>query len=418
MAANSLVNPTWVMKQIGLRLVNNMRFANQVDRSYSDEFKQSGAKVGYTVNARLPQRYQVNKGQALNAQPIIDNVVPITLTDQANIGLEFSMASLTMEVDNYREKCIEPAVDALINQVDYDGLSRMYKKVANTVGTPAVVPGSTGTLPGAANIVYQKAVVKLANYGVSTSALKAMLSPNMHAYLSSANFALFNPAAAISKMYKTGQFSGEALGISEWFMDQNVATHTVGPLGTTPQIDGVPTEGSASILTKGWTASAAKRLNEGDVVQFAGCYDINSLNYQANADLKDFVVTANVTGTGGGAATIPISPAMITSGAWATCSALPADSAAVTIFGHASSYANAVTPQGLIYAPGAFALVFADLEKPGGLWVAERISNRALGIAVRFLKDYAIMTDQSPARVDLMYGWAAVRPEFAVRVCS
>jgi hypothetical protein len=416
--ANSLVNPTWVMKQIGVRLVNNMRFANNVDRSYSDEFKQSGAKVGYTVNARLPQRYQVSKGQALNPSAIVDNIVPITLTDQANIGLEFSMASLTMEVDNYRQKCIEPAVDALINQVDYDGLSRMYKKVAKVVGTPAVVPGSTGTLPGAANIVYMQAVVKLANYGVSTSSLKAMLSPNMHAYLSSANFTLFNPSAAISKMYKTGQFGGEALGVSEWYMDQNVATHTVGPLGGTPLVDGVPTEGSSSILTKGWTSSAAERLHEGDVIQFAGCYDINSMNYQANASLKDFVVTANVNGTSGGAATIPISPAMITTGAWATCSALPADSAVITIFGHASSYANAVTPQGLIYAPGAFALVFADLEKPGGLWVAERISNRALGIAVRFLKDYSIMTDQSPARVDLMYGWAAVREEFSCRVCS
>ena len=86
MAANSLVTPTWVMKQIGLRLVNNLRFAANVDRSYSDEFKQSGAKVGYTVNARLPQRYQVNKGQALNPQPVVDNIVPITLTDQANVA--------------------------------------------------------------------------------------------------------------------------------------------------------------------------------------------------------------------------------------------------------------------------------------------------------------------------------------------
>ena len=418
MPANTLVNPTWVMKQIGVRLVNNMRFANNADRSYSDEFKQAGAKVGYTVNARLPQRYQVTKGQALNPTPIIDNIVPITLTDQANIGLEFSMASLTMEVDNYREKCIEPAVDALINQVDYDGLSRMYKRVSKCVGTPGVVPGSAGTLPFAANIVYQSAVVKLANYGVSTTGLKAMLSPNMHAYLSGANFTLFNPSEAITKMYKVGQFGGEALGVSKWFMDQNVATHKVGPLGGTPLVDGVPTEGATSVLTKAWTSAVAKRLSEGDVVQFVGCFDINSMNYQSTGILKDFTVLTDCNSTSGGALTIPIAPAMITQGAFATCSALPADSVAVTIFSHASSYANISTPQALIYAPGAFALVFADLEKPGGLWVSERISNRALGIAIRFLKDYSIMTDQSPARVDLMYGWKDVREEFACRVCS
>lgn len=359
----------------------------------------------------------MNKGQALNPQPITDSIVPITLTDQANVGLEFSMASLTMEVDDYRTRYIEPAVDSLINSVDYDGLQRMYKKTHMTVGTPAVVPGSTGTLPGAANIVYLAAGVKLSKAGVSASGRVAMLDPNMHAYLSSANMTLFNPGEAISKVYKTGQFGSEALGISQWFMDQNIATHTVGPLGGTPLVDGASQTG-ASVLTKGWTSAAAERLHEGDVIQFAGVYSINPLNYQSTGQLQDFVVTANVTGSSGGAATIPISPSIITSGANQTVTGSPADSAAVTIFGHASSYANAITPQGLVYAPGAYALVFADLEKPGGLWVAERISNRALGIAVRFLKDYSIMTDQSPARVDVMYGWAAVRPEFACRVCS
>jgi len=416
MAANTLVTPTWVMKQIGLRLVNNMRFANNVDRSYSDEFKQSGAKVGYTVNARLPQRYQVNKGQALNPQPVQDQIVPITLTDQANIGLEFSMASLTMEVDNYRERYIEPAVDSLINAVDFDGLSRMYKKTYMTSGTPGVVPGSTGTLPGAANMPYLAAGVKLSKGGVPSDGRIAILDPNMHAYLSSANFALFNPAAAISKAFRTGQFGNEALGISEWFMSQNVATHVVGPLGGTPQVDGVQT--GASILLKGFTSAAALRLREGDVIQFDAVYDINPLNYQSTGQLKDFVVLADVYGTSGGAATVPISPAIVTSGALQTCTTSPADSAAVTIFGHASTYASVSSPQALVYLPGAYALVFADLEKPGGLWVAERISNKALGIAVRFLKDYSIMTDQSPARVDLMYGWSAVRPDLGARVCS
>jgi hypothetical protein len=296
----------------------------------------------------------------------------------------------------------------------------MYKQTFWTVGTPGVIPGSTGTLPGAANIVYQAAVVKLAKGGVNTTSLKAMLEPNMHAYLSGANFTLFNPGPAISKMYRTGQFGGEALGVSQWFMTQNVATHTVGPLGGTPTIDGVPTEGSASILTKAWTSAAANRLLEGDIVQFDGVYAINPLNYQSTGQLQDFVITADTDSTSGGAATLPIYPALKTSasGALQTVSNMPADSAAVTIFSHASSYANKVTPQGLIYAPGAYALVFADLEKPGGLWVAERISNKALGIAVRFLKDYSIMTDQSPARLDIMYGWAAVRPEMGARVCS
>lgn len=416
MAANSLVNPTWVMKQIGLRLVNSMRFSANVDRSYSDEFKQSGAKVGYTVKARLPQRYTVNKGQALNPQPVTDQVVDISLTDQANIGLEFSMASLTMEVDDYRTRYLEPAVDALCNQCDADGLSRMYKKTYMTVGTPAVTPGSTGTLPKDCNMVYLQAGVKLSKGAVPVDGRICMIDPNAQAYLASANTTLFNPAQAIAKAFRTGQFSGENLGISEWYTTQNIATHTVGPLGGTPQADGVQTGGS--ILTKGWTSAAAKRLSEGDVIQFAGVYQINPMTYTSTGILQDFTVLSDVYSTSGGAATIPISPAIITSGNTQTVSNSPADSANITIFGHASTYANAVSPQALVYVPGAYALVFADLEKPGGLWVAERISNKALGIAVRFLKDYSIMTDQSPARVDLMYGWSAVRPDLACRVCT
>jgi len=153
-------------------------------------------------------------------------------------------------------------------------------------------------------------------------------------------------------------------------------------------------------------------------VQFAGCYEINPLNYQSTGQLKDFVVTAATTNDASGNVTIPVWPAFIAEGANATCSAYPAATAAVTTFGAVNTYSLKTSPQGLVYHPDAFALVMADLELPGGLWVSERISSKALGISVRFLKDYAILTDQSPARVDIMYGWKAIRPEMACRVCG
>lgn len=417
-APNVLVTPQWVMKQIGRRLVNNMRFANNVQRSYDDQYMQGGAKVGRTVSARLPQRYQVNKGAALNPVPVIDNVVPITLTDQANIGIEFDTASLTLEANqNYIDAYISPAVDSLTNTIDYDGLSRMYKVIYQTVGTPAVIPGSTGTLPFAANLVYGAAKVKLDNSAVPAENRVAMLSSNMHMYLATSQNLVFNPSAAISQYYRKGQFGSEALGTSEWFMDQNVATHVVGALGGTPLINGANQTGN-SINLKGWTAVAAQRLNAGDVLQFAGSFAVNPLNYQSTGQLQDFTVQADASSDGSGNMTVLVSPSIITSGALQTVTASPADSAAVTIFGSASAYAGLSTPQGLIYHPEAFALVMADLELPGGLWVSERISNKELGISIRFLKDYAIMSDMSPARVDVLYGWKEVRPEMAVRICS
>lgn len=416
--ANVLVTPTWVMKEIGRRLVNNLKFANNVNRSYSDEYVVQGAKVGYTVNARLPQRYRVSKGQALNISNVIDAVVPITLTDQAHIGIEFGTASLTMEVNSYKDRYIAPAVDSLVNAVDFDGLQRMYQSVFMSVGAPGTIPGSSGTNPTAANIVYLGAGVKLSNAAVPVDGRVAILSPEMHAYLAIANATLFNPASAISEQYKSGMFASKALGIDEWFMSQNVCTHSTGTITGTPTVTTAPTEGATTVVTGAWASAAASHPVKGDVVQFAGCYAINPLSYQSTGQLQDFVVTATPTNDASGNVTIPVYPAFKVTGDDATCSAFPAATAAVTTFGAVNTYSLKTSPQGLVYHPDAFALVMADLEMPGGLWVSERISSKTLGISVRFLKDYNVMTDQSPARVDLLYGWKAVRPELACRVAG
>lgn len=404
---NLLVTPARVTREIARMLVNNLKFGANVNRSYDDQFARTGAKVGYTVNARLPQRYLVNKGQALVIQPVNDQVVPITLTDQANIGIEFSMASLAMEIDDYRERYIRPAVEALINQIDYDGLQRMYQAVANTVGTPGTVP--------ATNQVYLDAGVKLENAAVPGPII-GMINPRMRATIANANLNLFNLPGG-SRMFRTGQFSGEALGIDEWFSTQNVAVHTVGPLGGTPLVNGA-NQGGTALITDGWTAAAALRLRKGDVIQLAGVFMVNPMNRQSVGELQDFVVQADVYSDGAGNATIPIWPPLIATGQLQTVNTLAADNAAITIFGHASAHANKATPQGLIYNRDAFTLVMADLPLPGGVWAAERVSSRALGISVRFIKDYDIMSDQSPARVDVLYGWAPLRPEMAVRAAS
>ena len=417
--ANTLITPTRVIKEVGRRLVNKPKFANTVNRGYDDQFKGAGGKQGYTVNARLPQRYTVNKGPALNPQSVTDATVPITLTDQANVGIEFSMISLTMEVDDYRERYIDPAVETLVNTCDFDGLSRCYKSVNKSVGTPGVTAGSTGTLPGAANNVYMLGVTKLVE-GAVPKPYTAILTANMHQYLVSANSALFNPSAAISAQYKTGQFGSMALGVDNWFMDENIATHTVGALGGTPltNISTAVAEGATTLITDGWTAAAAVRMKDGDVFQVGGVYEVNPQNLQSTGRLMDFVCTGDQSSDSSGNLTISFTPAMRSTGAFANVNALPIDGAAITVFGHASTYANAVSRQGLMYHKDAFVMVMADLEVPGGVWVAQRISNKALGIAVRFVKDYNIMTDQSPARLDILYGWKTVRPEMACRIQS
>ena len=180
-----------------------------------------------------------------------------------------------------------PAVSALANTVDNDGLTRMYKQSWWTTGTPGTVPGSTGTLPFAANLPYMQATTKLTNYAVPVDGRVAVLTPEMQQYLSAAQFLNFNPGGQISDFFRNGMFGRKALGIDEWFMDQNCATHTIGLLGGTPRINGANQTGT-SINTDGWTASI-QVLNEGDVVQFAGTKTVNPQNRQSTGQLNDFV---------------------------------------------------------------------------------------------------------------------------------
>ena len=414
---NALVNPNWVTKETARGLVNKLAFAKRgnISFDYNDEFVHDGAKMGMTIQARLPQRFTVVKGQGLVPQAINDQYVPVTLTDQAQIGIEFSTASLTMEVDMYKSRYIDRAVEALANQIEYDGLSRMYKTVYNTVGTFGTTPTT--------NLTYLQAGAKLTYSGCPEDNRIAVLDPNSQVTLANANLAVFNPQSTISQIFRDGQFASDALNIDRWYKSANAPMHTVGALGGTPAIDGANQTGS-SVLTKNWTSAVANRLLAGDVIQFAGVYSVNPQNRVSTGNLQDFVVLADVASTSGGAATITISPSIVISGQGQTVTGSPADSALISVFGLAaasqSTIASTSAHQCLIYHPEAFTMVTADLEKPpaSSVWVSERESSKQLGISIRFIKDYVIGTDQSPARLDVLYGFAAIQPQLACRVLS
>ncbi len=405
--ANQFATPSHVMRRVARRLVNNCVFAGTVMRDYDDEYRQKGVKMGDTVTLRLPQRFQVSVGPIMNPTPLTDQTVQLSITDQSNIGFEYDSWAATMEVDDYMERYANPAVDQLLNNIDFTGLARMYKAVAKVTGTPGVVPSTA--------VPYTLGKTKLVEAAVPRP-YNAVLTADAHTQLANAYASTFNPSNIISANFRTGQFNGPALGINAWHEDENVYTHTIGALGGTPLIAGGGQSGSY-VDIDGATASITGYWNEGDVVQFATVYDINPMSYQSTNRRKDFAVTQAVDSDGSGLIRLYLSPDIITSGPFATCSGNPADNDAVTTFGHASLYAGASTRQGLIYHKEAFALVMADLVLPRGLWVSERISNSKLGVSIRMLKDHEIVSDVSPARLDTAHGWGAIRQELANRVC-
>lgn len=403
MAANTLLTISMITKEALRILENNLAFTKRVNRQYDDKYAIEGAKVGYTVNARKPVRYVVTTGQALQVQDATETSVPVTLTTQDHVDFQFSSADLALSVDDFKDRFLQPAVSALANKIDYAGL-QLYSQVANLVGTP-------GTTPNAL-LTYLLAGVALDNEATPQDDNRhVVITPKMQAYIVDALKGLFQQATAIAQQYVKGTM-GTAAGF-QWAMDQNCPTHKVGPLGGTPLVNGAAQTGS-SLITDGWTASAANRLKKGDVFTIASVYGVNPQSRQSTGELRQFVVTADVASDGSGNATIPIWPPITISGAYQTVTAAPADNAALTPVGAADTS----TPQGIAFHRDAFTLVTADLPVPKGVDMGARVADKQLGISLRIVRAYDITTDQWPTRIDVLYGWASLRQELACRIAA
>lgn len=410
--ANTLATPTWVTKEVARGFLNNIKFIANVNRSYDDQYVQNGAKVGATVNARLPQRFTVTDGQALQLQSLYDQTVPITLTNQKNVAFGYSSAQATLEIDAIRTRYVNPAAEALANAADVLAFQNVYRDVYNAVGTP-------GTTPSAATTFLDMGV-KLTDSCTPQDGRVAMLDPLAMSRVAATSTTLFNPSATISENYETGMFGRKQLGIDKWFQDVNRPLHTTGSWTSTasPAVNGANQTG-ATLATDGW-ASGSTVLEKGDIFTIAGVYSVNPLSYQSTGRLQQFVVTARATDSTGAIASLAISPSIITSGQLQTVNASPADDAAITVVGASGSasatFVATVTPQSLVYHPDAFAFVMADLIKPGAGAESTTVRSKSQGIAIRMVEQYQIQTDQNPSRLDILIGAATIQARLAGRV--
>jgi len=407
--ANTLSTPSWVTKEVARFFVNMIEFIANVSRTYDDQYVQSGAKVGNTVNARLPQRFTVTDGQALQLQNIFDQTVPITLTNQKNVAFGYSSAQATTELDSIRQRYVMPAAEALANAADVLAFLAVYRDVYSAVGVPGTTPSTT--------LTYLQAGVKLTDLSTPMAGRVAVLDPLAMSTLANTSSTLFNPSAVISENYKKGMFGREQLGVSEWYQDQNRPVHTTGTFtACTPTVNGASQTG-ATLVTQAW-ASGATTLNRGDIFTVAGVNSVNPLSYTSTGRLQQFVVTTTISDTAG-AITVAISPSIITSGQLQTVDASPANGAAIQVWNANTAsgvLATTTSPQSMVYHPDAFAFVMADLIKPGAGATATTVRSKEFGLSIRMVEQYQIGTDQNPSRLDILIGAATVQARLACRV--
>jgi hypothetical protein len=412
--ANNLLTISKITNEALMVLENELTFTSEVDRNYDDQFAVVGAKIGNTVNVRRPGRFIGTTGPALNVEDFNETSTPVTLSTQFHVDTQFTTVDLALSLDMFSDRVLKPAVAAIANKIDFDGMTMAKNNTANIVGTAGTPPSDL--------ITYLTAGAYLDSEGAPRDGRRScIVEPFTGATIVNSLKGLFVPQEAIGEQYRKGLMGRDSAGMN-WKMDQNVVPQTFGSYsGVTLATNTATFTGS---LTSGWAQTSTititptggtANLKQGDVINIANVFAVNPQNRQAYGSnkLRNFVVTQAVSGSG--AMSVTVSPAIITAGQFQNVTvAATSSTAVVTPFNNT----GVVSPQNIVMHKNAFTVAMADLELPEGVHFAGRASDKDIGLSMRVVRQYTINNDSIPTRIDVLYGWAPLYPELACRVAA
>ena len=396
--ANSILTIDMITRKALEILENNLVLTRNVNRQYDDSFAVEGAKIGSTLRIRLPDRALVTDGAALQVQDDNEQFTTLSVASQKHIGVNFTSAELTMQLDDFAERVLKPRISQLASSIDAD-VANAYKTIGQSVGTPGTTPSTSLVLLQAQQKLNEAAAVMSPRYATVNPAANAGLVEGMKG--------LFNPTDTISKQFKNGMMGTGVLGYDEINMSQSIKQHTTGTRAATGNTTGaaVTTEGSSTLTL---TVGSGELIAVGDVFTIADCYAVNPQTRESTGSLFQFVALASSTTTT--TATVTVAPMYSAASALATMLTLPATSKAVVFIGTASTQ----YPQNLIYHKDAITFATADLLLPQGVDMAARSVHN--GISLRVVRQYDINNDRLPCRIDVLYGFSTIRPAMACRM--
>ncbi len=396
--SNSILTIDMITRKALEILENNLVLTRNVNRQYDDSFAVEGAKIGSTLRIRLPDRALVTDGAALQVQDDNEQFTTLSVNNQKHIGVNFTSAELTMQLDDFAERVLKPRISQLASSIDAD-VANAYRTIGNSVGTPGTTPSTSLVLLQAQQKLNENAAVMSPRYATVNPAANAGLVEGMKG--------LFNPTDTISRQFKNGMMGAGVLGFDEVNMSQSIKQHTTGTRAATGNTTGaaVTSEGSSTLTL---TVGSGELIAVGDVFTIADCYAVNPQTRESTGSLFQFVALASSTSTT--TATVTVAPMYSANTALATMNSLPATGKAVVFVGAASSqYA-----QNLIYHKDAITFATADLLLPQGVDMASRAVHN--GISLRVVRQYDINNDRMPCRIDVLYGYSTIRPQMACRM--
>jgi len=410
--ANNLLTSSVIAKEALIVLENDLTLSKAINREYSNQFANTGAKIGATYNLRKPPRYLGRTGEALSVEASNETFVPIVVDSMAGVDITFSATDLALNIDDFKDRFLKPAMATVANRIDeavanlYLDVNRIVNHSANAAsyGTSGALNGGSATLAGVQGAILTGGAI-LTESGVPLSQRAAVVDPMSQVSIVSSMTGLFNPNGKISSIFQDAALATNTLGF-DWAQDANIKQFTPMAAGSLTAISAAPASGATTLAV----TTTAGTIPKGTIISIAGVFAINPQNRLSTGRLMQFVVTADTTVTTSG--TLPIYPPYIPSGQLATCIGTPAGTAAITV--HTGAVAAAAQSQNMLFNKNAFALVTVDQELPNGVHFAARENYK--GIGLRIVQAYDINSNMMPCRIEVLYGVKTIYPDLAVRL--
>lgn len=397
--ANSLLTLGGITREAVRLWQNTNAFIQSIDRQYDDSYAKTGAKIGSQLRIRLPNDFVPRTGPNISLNTVNEVSTTLTMGTQKGVDVPFSSVDRTLSLDDYSERILAPMINVLAGAVAADIMSG---------ARPSNMTSNTGS-PTATDFL--NAGAALDKMSAPRGGRKAVLDPQTQARVVGSMSGLFNPTGRISKQFDSGEMMGPALGIQDWMSDQTVLIANPGTAA------GITVSGASQTgNTINLVASTAGTLVAGDIITIAGVHRVNRITKVAGAELQQFTVTANAS-LSTTATPVSVYPAITPSNAGAavqyqTVDNSPANAAAVSIVN--ASFTSGYR-RNIVLRPEAVTMVTADLYMPEK-GVVEAARETFDGISLRMITTYDASTDQTYTRLDVLYGYLWVRPEWAVVV--
>jgi hypothetical protein len=332
----------------------------------------------------------VRTGATLSTQDTTESSVTLQVATQKGVDLNFTSVDLTLSLDDFSKRILDPAMAVLAANIEADALS-MYKDVWQSTWNG----GSAATY----NLALDTRTILQRSLAPSNDR-SALMDPRAMADVVKDTKSLFQDSTSISKQYKEG-YMGRAAGF-DWMENTMIPSHTRGAADASYVCNtstGI-TSGTATITLSGGTGASVA----GDVFTIAGVFSVHPETKVSTGILQQFVVV-----TGGTTAQV-VSPTPVTSGATQNITIVGAGAGkAVTFAGTASTAVGT----SLLFQKEAFAFATADLLMPKGMdFAAREVMD---GVSMRIVRQYDISNDKFPTRLDVLYGYKTIRPQLAAR---